>query len=68
MKNILLIVGIILLVVYAYIMVDTYIFVKKSENKRVEEVRNKLLKRINISMILTVILIIVIILRVVLFK
>ena len=68
MKDVLLIAGIIMLVIYFALMIVSFIWVKKSKNNRVKKVRDKLLKYINLAMILTVILMIIIIARVIWFK
>ena len=68
MKDVLLIAGIIMLVIYFALMIVSFIWVKKSKNNRVKKVRDKLLKYINLAMILTVILMIIIIVRVIWFK
>ncbi len=53
--DILKIVNLIFIVILATVGVETFIKIKKSENKRIEEVKSQLLKRINIMMILTII-------------
>lgn len=68
MKDVILIVSILLILLYAFIMVDTFILVKKSGGRRIKGIRDILMKRINLSIILTVIISILIIIRIVLFK
>ena len=68
MENVLLVVCIILLLIYAFLMIDTFILVKKSAGKRMANIKDILMKRINLSIILTVIIGILVILKIVIFK
>ena len=64
MKTTLLIVNVVLLVVYAALMIETLIKVKKSEGKRIEEVKSSLNMRINISIVLIIMIFIINIVRI----
>ena len=68
MKEALLIISIILLLVYAFLMVDTFILIKKSTGKRISGIRDILMKRINLAIILTVAIAALIIIRIIAFK
>ena len=68
MKTILLIICIILLLIYSFLMIDTFILVKKSGNKRISGIRDILIKRVNAFIVLTVIISILILLRIIVFK
>ena len=68
MKTILLVLSIILLVIYAFMMIDTLILVGKSKGRRISGIRDILIKRINAFIILTVLIGICVILRIVVFK
>ena len=68
MKTALLIVSIVLLLIYAYIMIDSIILVKKSEGKKISDIKDTLMKRINITTWLTVIIFILILIRIIVFK
>lgn len=68
MKIAILVVCIILLLIYAFLMIDTFILVRKSAGKRISGIRDILMKRINLAIILTVLIGIFIILRIVVFK
>ena len=68
MKTILLVICIILLLIYAFLMLDTIILVKKSGGKRISSIRDILMRRINVGIILTVIIGILVLLRILVFK
>ena len=68
MKIALLVITIILLLIYAFIMIDTIILVKKSAGKRISGIKDILLRRTNVSIVLTVVIAILIIIRIVAFK
>jgi len=68
MKSFLLVLAIILLLIYGFIMIDSIILIKKSEGKRISNIRDILLKRINVGIVLTVLIAIIIILRIVVFR
>lgn len=68
MENVLLVVIIILLLIYAFLMIDTFILVKKSVGKRMANIKDILMKRVNLSIILTIIIGVLVILKIVVFK
>ena len=68
MKTVLLVICIILLLIYAFLMLDTIILVKKSSGKRISSIRDILMRRINVGIILTVIIGILVLLRILVFK
>ena len=68
MKTALLVICIILLLVYAFLMIDTFILISKSKGRRISGIRDILIKRVNAFIILTVAIGIVVILRIVVFK
>ena len=68
MKTVLLVISIILLVIYAFMMVDTIILVGKSKGRRISGIREILIKRINAFIILTILIGTCVILRIVVFK
>ena len=68
MKSFLLVLAIILLLIYGFIMIDSIILIKKSEGKRISNIRDILLKRINVGIVLTILIAIIIILRIVVFR
>ncbi len=68
MKTALLIICIILLLIYAFLMIDTFLLIKKSEGKRISGIRDILIKRVNAFIILTVIIGVLVLLRILVFK
>ena len=54
--NILKIAIIVIIIIYLVIGIETFVKLKTSENKRIEDVRNSLIIRINIIMVLTIVL------------
>ena len=68
MKTALLVICIILLLVYAFLMIDTFILISKSKGRRISGIRDILIKRVNAFIILTIAIGIVVILRIVVFK
>ena len=56
MNNVLFVLIIILTIILAIIGIETIIFIKKSEGKLIDDIRKKLLVRIDILMVLTVIM------------
>jgi len=63
--NVLKIVNILLIIILLIYGIDTIIKFKKNENKKIEDIRNSFVKRINIIMILTIILGIITILNII---
>ena len=62
--NILKIVDLVFIIILAIVGIETFIKIKKSEGKKIEEVRKPLLTRINIIIILTILISILIIINV----
>ncbi len=54
--NILKIVDLVFIIILAIVGIETFIKIKKSEGKKIEEVRKPLLTRINIIIILTILI------------
>lgn len=65
MKQAIFILDIIFLFLFLILMIDTMILVKKSEDKLIEEIRDRLLKRIHISTILMIVIGILTIIRII---
>ena len=63
--NVLKIINILLVIILLIYGIDTIIKFKKNENKKIEDIRNSFVKRINIIMILTIILGIITILNII---
>lgn len=68
MKTALLIICIILLLIYAFLMIDTFLLIKKSKGKRISGIRDILIKRVNAFIILTVLIGVLVLLRILAFK
>lgn len=65
MKYVILILDIICLFLFSILMIDTMLLIKKSTKKRLEEIRNPILKRIRIGNILVILVGILTIIRII---
>ena len=68
MEKFLFITSIVLVVLYFLLLIDTIIIYRKNKNKRLEEVKERLLLRVKISIVLTTLLALCILLRIIINK
>ena len=68
MANVILGIIIVILLFYLFVLIDTIILVKKYGKKRLIEIRDMLIKRINLAMILTILLVGLIIARILILR